>query len=133
MGDQRRWCFLRKAEQSKKRMHGLCLSPVHSSMSCVSPGVEGIGCWKVGFREWTQGGLAVKRQPEVTGLRAPHQESSHKTPGTSQKQGIIVEWHRRGRVTTATPFLNHLLQPLQGLGGTPTRVSCPRIIDCQSP
>ena len=74
-----------KAEQSKKCMHDLCLSPEHSIMSCVSPGVEGVECWKVGFRELTQGGLAVKRQPEVTGLRAPQ-------PGKfTQKTWDIIE------------------------------------------
>ena len=61
-------------------------------MSCVSPGVEGTECWKVGFREWTQGGLAVKRQPEVTGLRAPQ-------PGKFRKVYTKKLGHHRSKAS----------------------------------
>ena len=61
-----------KAGQSKNCAYGPCNSPAHPSLSHMPPGVEGAGCWKLGFGEWTQGGqrLAVKRQPAGTGVRS---------------------------------------------------------------
>ena len=50
-----------KAGQSKNCVHGLCRSPVHPNLSCLSPTVEGelcVGKWslKHGPREGTDVG-----------------------------------------------------------------------------
>ena len=48
-----------KERQSKISVCGLCCSLVHPSLSCVSPGMEGAGSWKVEFRGWPRKGIAV--------------------------------------------------------------------------
>ena len=61
-----------KAGQSKICMHGPCCSPAHPSLSCVSPGVEGVWVLESGVWRLDPGSgqlLAVKRQPEGTGVR----------------------------------------------------------------
>ena len=62
-----------KAGQSKNGRQGLHLSSVHSSLSCESPVVK--GGWVLESGVWSADPgrgqlLAVKRQPEGTGVRS---------------------------------------------------------------